>query len=204
MPFITEEIHGKLRSIAGATDGAALLMTQAWPDTGAWPADAQADAEVRWIQGIVLGLRQIRGEMDISPARALPVLVSQATDDDRRLIARHAAYVSRLANLESLRELAAGESAPPAAMALSGELQLRVPMAGLIDPAAEAERLNKKVAKLQGELTKARGKLANEQFVRNAPAEVVAQERDRIADFERAVQSLGQQLAAVRQLLAER
>ena len=201
MPFITEEIFAKLQAVRGAGTGQ-LLMSAAWPDAGAWPQDLQAEREVRWIQALVLGIRQIRGEMDISPARPLPVLVSGASAEDRQFIELHRTYLARLANLESLREFADGEAAPPSAMALSGSLQLRVPMAGLIDPRAELERLTRRIAKLEAELAKARGKLRNDSFVRNAPADVVTQERDRVAEFERATGSLTQQLAAVQQLIA--
>ncbi len=118
MPFITEEIFAKLQAVRGAgTDQ--LLMSAAWPGATDWPQDVQAEREVRWIQALVLGIRQIRGEMDISPARPLPVLVSGATDEDRQFIELHRTYLARLANLESLREFADGEAAPPSAMALS-------------------------------------------------------------------------------------
>ncbi len=203
MPFITEEIFAKLQIQTSPTAALGLLMSAAWPRNADWPTTEAAEREVNWIKGIVLGIRQIRGEMDISPGRALPVLLSGASVADRALLIRHHAYLVRLANLESLRELAAGETPPPAAMALSGNLQLRVPMAGLIDPQAEIDRLDKRIAKLKSELSKAGGKLSNDNFVRNAPAEVVAQERDRVAEFERALASLNLQLAAIRELVAK-
>ncbi len=80
-------------------------------------------------------------------------------------------------------------------------MKVLVPMAGLIDAQAESERLGKRIAKAQQELAKARAKLGNANFVSNAPPEVVAQENARIADFERSIASLGEQLARVRRLL---
>jgi len=91
--------------------------------------------------------------------------------------------------------------APESATALVGEMSVLVPMAGLIDAAAEAERLGKLLTKAQQELAKTHSKLGNENFVRNAPAEVVATERERQADFERQVGSLTAQLERIRGLL---
>ena len=85
-------------------------------------------------------------------------------------------------------------------MALAGELQLLVPMAGLIDPVAEIDRLGKRIAKIQTDLAKTQSKLANENFVRNAPPEVVAQEHTRTREFATAIASLREQLARVRAL----
>ena len=103
--------------------------------------------------------------------------------------------------LRSITLLAPGAAAPESAMALVGALTLLVPMAGLIDAGAEAERLGKLLGKTQGELAKTRGKLGNDNFVRNAPAEVVATERERAADFERTARDLAAQLERIRGML---
>jgi valyl-tRNA synthetase len=98
--------------------------------------------------------------------------------------------------------LAPGARAPHSAVALVGTLTLLVPMAGLIDAAAEAERLDKLLARTQGDLEKTRGRLANDSFVRNAPAAVVTEERARAAELERTASRLAAQLASVRGLLS--
>jgi valyl-tRNA synthetase len=184
MPYITEEIWQRVA-----------------PHAGTHRAPAGAERDVAWIQQVVLGIRQIRGEMDISPAKKLPVLLENAAGADRHCATEHRAFLERLAGLESLRLLAAGETAPPAATALVGEMKVLVPMAGLIDARAELERLGKRRGKAEAELGKARAKLANENFVRNAPAEVVAQENARIADFESQLRGFDEQTARVRALL---
>src|SRR5207302_1377486 len=107
----------------------------------------------------------------------------------------------RLAGLASITLLGAGERAPPSAPALVGSLTVLVPLAGLIDAAAEAARLGKLLAKTQGDLAKARERLANEDFVRGAPAEVVARERERVAELERTAKELSSLLEIVRKLL---
>ncbi len=199
MPFITEEIWQRVGPLAGAS--AASLMVAPWPDATAFHADADAEGDVRWIQACVLGIRQIRGEMDISPARRLPVLLEDPSAEDRRRVAQQRTFLARLAGLESLRELEPGETPPPAATALVGGMKMLVPMAGLIDPKAETGRLGRKLEKTRSEILRANAKLANENFVRNAPAAVVVQEQARLADFERSVASLEEQLARVRRLL---
>jgi valyl-tRNA synthetase len=210
MPYITEEIWQRVAPHAGrylAPAGAALpggkpsIMTAPWPAASDAPRDATAERDVAWIQQVVLGIRQIRGEMDISPAKKLPVLLENAAGADRQCATEHRAFLERLAGLESLRLLDAAETAPPSATALVGDMKVLVPMAGLIDARAELERLGKRRAKAESELAKARAKLANENFVRNAPAEVVAQENARIADFEGQLRGFDEQAARVRALL---
>jgi valyl-tRNA synthetase len=204
MPFISEEIWTRVAPLALCATAAAqrppALIVARWPAADAFPRDPQAEQDIAWIQRFVLGIRQVRGEMDISPARRLPVLLANADDVDRRCATEHAALLQRLAGLESLRLLAAGETEPPSALALAGELKLLVPMAGLIDPAAESERLNKRIARISTDLAKTQAKLNNANFVSNAPPDVVAQEQARTRDFELAIASLQQQLARVQAL----
>ncbi len=115
---------------------------------------------------------------------------------------RHRIHLERLAGIGSLSILGEGEAAPQAATALAGELTVLVPMAGLIDAAAEAERLAKRIGKTQQDLAKTRAKLANAQFATHAPPAIVTAERERAAELERAVAGLQSQLDRVRTLLA--
>ncbi|HXL97180.1 MAG TPA: valine--tRNA ligase [Steroidobacteraceae bacterium] len=202
MPFITEDIWLRVAPLAGVAGPSIMLAP--WPQATQFVHDAGAEAELRWVMQVVLGIRQIRGEMDISPARRLPLLLQHATAGDLQLALRHQALLSRLAGLDSLRPLASAETAPPAAAALVGELSLLVPMAGLIEPASELQRLDKRLQKIEQELKKSRGKLANDSFVRNAPADVVEQERSRLVEFERTRAGLTRQIEQVRALAQER
>jgi valyl-tRNA synthetase len=202
MPFITEEIWQRVAPLAGiARTPEMTVMTAVWPRADAWHRDLAAETDVEWIKAFVLGVRQIRGEMDISPARRLPVLLENAAAGDQDRVATHAAYLQRLAGLETLHVLEAADAAPPSATAVMGAMRVLVPMAGLIDPQAEVARLGKRITKIRDEITRAAAKLANENFVRNAPPEVVTQERTRIAEFERTLSSLESQLLRVRELL---
>ncbi|HUA87987.1 MAG TPA: class I tRNA ligase family protein, partial [Steroidobacteraceae bacterium] len=199
MPFITEEIWQRVAPLAGA--GGPTVMLAPYPRVEDFPADAQAEREAAWIQAVILGVRQIRGEMNIAPSRRIPLLLRDATEADRACLARHRALLERLAGLESVTALAAGATAPESAVALVGTLALLVPMAGLIDAAAEAERLAKLIAKTQSDLSKTQAKLANENFVRNAPPEVVSTERERAAELARNAAGLAAQLERVRGML---
>jgi valyl-tRNA synthetase len=176
-------------------------MLAPWPVAGHYVADAAASADVDWMKGVILGIRQIRGEMDISPARRLAPLAQGATGDDAARFAGHAALLGRLAGIDTVRLLAGGETAPPSASAVAGNLTLLVPMEGLIEPAAELARLQRKQQKNQQEIDRARAKLDNPGFIRNAPAEVVGTERERIAQFEKVNGSLARQIEIVQGLV---
>jgi valyl-tRNA synthetase len=197
MPFITEEIWQRLAPLVGVRGK--TIMLAPWPRAADFPRDADADAEIGWVRGVIEGVRQIKGEMDIA-MRRVPLLLAHAGQADLERLRRHAALLSYLAALTEIRVLAPGEAAPPAAVALLGELTLLVPMAGLIEPASELARLEKLVQKNRQELARARAKLGNQQFIDNAPAEVVTQERERLADFERREAGLARQIQQVRAL----
>jgi valyl-tRNA synthetase len=200
MPFITEEIWQRLIVLKEKEHKTPSLMLARWPSPDDLPHDPAAEADIEWIKTIVLGIRQIRGEMDISPSRGLDALLEGATPADLARAQEHATYLGRLAGLNSLRALAPEETPPPAAAAVIGNLRILVPMQGLIDPQAEIDRLTKRLQKIGAEIAKAQAKLANDNFVRNAPVEVVQQEKDRLQEFTATEHSLREQLSRVREL----
>ena len=152
------------------------------------------------MQRVILGVRQIRGEMNISPAKRIPVLLQDASAEDEGYLARHRTWLERLAGVEGITQLAPGAHPPQSAMALAGTLTILVPMAGLIDPEAEAERLGRLLARAQADLEKSRAQLARASFVSNAPEHIVTAERGRAAELERTVEGLAAQLERVRGL----
>jgi valyl-tRNA synthetase len=198
MPFITEEIWQRVAPLANRRGE--TIMLQPYPRGEDFPADEAAEREIAWLQAVVLGVRQIRGEMNISPGRRMTALLKGASPEDAARARHHRASIQRLAGLESLELLAAGSPVPQSAVALVGELSILVPMAGLIDPAAEAERLGKLLTRAQGDLEKVRGRLGNQNFVRGAPPEVVMGDRERAAELERTVNGLSAQLERVRDM----
>ncbi len=198
MPYITEELWQKVAqriSIDGDT-----IMRQAWPVADDEKLDQHAEAEIEWVKSFVLGIRRIRAEMDISPARKLPVICENASEEDSKRIAEHATLIESLARTETLQLLANDDQAPDAATALVGEMQILIPLAGLIDKEAELERLNREMAKLEKECQRLGGKLANEKFVSKAPAEVVEKEQQKLAEAQQSITQLQQQRERIEKL----
>jgi len=191
MPFITEEIWQRIKAQAGVSGE--TIMLQAWPVANESRIDAAAEGDIEWVKQLMLGLRQIRGEMKISMAKRIDIILANASDEDRRRLADNAPLLNKLAKLESVRVLEAGEEAPMSATALVGDMQVLVPMAGLIDKDAELARLDKEIARLSGEVQRVGGKLSNEGFVAKAPADVLDKERAKLAEAEQALSKMVEQ-----------
>jgi valyl-tRNA synthetase len=199
MPFVTEEIWQQVAPRAGID--APTIMLQPYPQPATAEADEHAVADIEWLRKFILGVRQIRGEMDIPPGKPLPVILENASAADQRRAAEHVSLLERVGRVESVTLLADGEEPPAAATALLDETRLLVPMKGMIDVEAERKRLGKQMDKLQADLGRARSKLDNPNFVNNAPADVVTQEKQRAADFERQVAQLSEQLEKLDELV---
>jgi len=191
MPFITEEIWQRVAPRAGVTGSS--IMRQPFPIASADAAIPEIEAEMRWVMDFILGVRRIRGELDIAPSVSIPARLQGAATRDLARYARNEAVIRRLAGIAGATALAPGESPPQAAAALLGEMRILVPMAGLIDVEAELARLGKRRNKVEQEIARASAKLGNDNFVRNAPAEVVAQERERVEGFKRELAQLAEQ-----------
>ena len=191
MPFITEEIWQRIKTQAGKQGD--TLMLQPWPLANESRIDAAAEADIEWVKQLMLGVRQIRGEMKISMAKRIDIIVQNANAEDLRRLSDFEPLLNKLAKLESVRVLAGGEEAPMSATTLVGEMQVLVPMAGLIDKDAELARLDKEIQRLSGEVQRVGGKLANEGFVAKAPAEVLDKERAKLAEAEQALAKLVEQ-----------
>jgi valyl-tRNA synthetase len=191
MPFITEEIWQRVAPRAGVTG--ASIMIQPYPESDAAAVDPAVEADARWTMAVILGLRGIRGEFDIAPSRQVAIHVENAGAADRQRFEASASAICRLAGVSEVRWLQPGEQPPQSATAAVGELKLHVPMAGLIDVAAELARLGKLRSKVEQELAKANAQLANVNFVKNAPVEVVTQMRERLEGRKRELAQLAEQ-----------
>jgi valyl-tRNA synthetase len=192
MPFITEEIWHKITPLLGIKGD--TIMLQPYPQEDGTLLSAAVDEEIEWVKAVILAIRNIRGELNISPAKTIPALFSKGSARDQQLLQSNRQYLVKLAKLETIDWLAEPSSAPPASMQLAGDMEIRVPLAGLIDVTAERARLGKEIEKLQAEIAKIRGQLGNERFVANAPPAVVAKERERLANAGASLQQLQEQL----------
>ncbi|MGI9216358.1 MAG: class I tRNA ligase family protein, partial [Hydrogenophaga sp.] len=190
IPFITEELWQKVAPVAGR--GGESVSVAAYPVSQPERIDEAAEAQVAKLKGLVDACRTLRGELNVSPSTRLPLFAV----GDTAFMRENAAALQGLAKLSEVKvfddEAAWATAAQAAPVAVVGEARLCLFME--IDVAAEKARLTKEATRLEGEITKANGKLANEAFVAKAPAAVLEQERKRVADF-------GATLAKVREQL---
>ena len=200
IPFITEEIWQRVAPTAGIKIAGATIMLQPFPESDDFPTDDDAERELNWIRHVILGIRQIRGEMDISPAKRLVVLIQNPSENDRTLLKTHERYLTDLGQLEDIQIIEAGQEPPPSATALLGTMKILVPMAGLIDVEAERKRLEKKRARVQSGFERVQAKLGNDKFLANAPADVVAKEQVKLDALQLELSQIDEQLSRLDEL----
>jgi valyl-tRNA synthetase len=198
LPFITEEIWQRLAPLAGVHGD--TLMLQPFPTLDAARLDPVAVAEMDWLQQFLLGVRRIRAEMDIAPGKPLLVLLQQGAEEDRQRLERHRSALLSLGRLASITWLDEAATAPESAITLVGGMKILIPLAGLIDKAAEIARLNREIDKLRKELERGEAKLNNVDFLGRAPAPVVEKERTRVAEMKAAAARLDEQLQRMQRL----
>ena len=197
MPFITEEIWQRVAPLAGRQGE--TIMVQPYPGPDHSRVDEAAEADVEWLKGVILAIRNIRGEMNISPARRLSVLLRAGQPTDRQRFDANAQFLVSLARLERLQWHDQGEP-PPSATQLVGAMEVMVPMAGLIDKEEELGRLRKEIEKLGKEVQRLEGKLNNENFTSRAPAEVVDKERIKLEEALSSNRRLNEQLEKIQRI----
>jgi len=193
MPFITEEIWQRVGPLAGRTGPS--IMLQQYPRAEDFPADDEAGRQIETLRAVVLGVRQIRGELDVPHSRATPAYVRTGQQQDREAIAALTATIARMANLESVEVVSSEAKLPPCAIALIDGRTVLAPFARLVDDVStELSRLEKRRQRAQQDRDKATAKLGNASFVANAPADIVDKERARVADLDRQVTQLAEQM----------
>ncbi len=197
-PYITETIWQRVAPLANIN--ADTIMLQAFPQFDESQVDESAMADLEWVKQFIVAIRNIRGEMDISPNKPLDVLLKNASDEDKRRLEENAKFLASLAKLESTTVLAETDEAPASATALVGGLEVLIPMAGLIDVEAELARISKQLEKAEKGLEQVERKLANEKFVNNAPEAVLAKEKEKLAEYSEAKAKLLEQKEKIESL----
>jgi len=204
MPFITEEIWQRVAPLAGivANDGVHTdtIMLQPYPIADEAQIDSSAINEINWVMSFILGVRRIRGEMNIAPSKPLPVLLQNGTYTDQQSLNNNQLYLRKMGKLESIIWLTCTEAAPESAMALVGEMKILIPMAGLIDKEAELARLEKEIQKINNDLPRVEGKLNNPAFVDKAPPEVIDKEKAKLSELRSMLNNLEEQQRKIRAL----
>ena len=198
MPFLTEEIWQTVSRLAD--QGGESIMLAPWPQRQNDRVDVESEAEIEWLKEIIVGIRTIRSESNIPPATELPVFVVNATQLDCERFSRNEAYLGRLAKVTGITVLPEEEAPPASLMALCGDLEIRVPMAGVIDIEAELKRLDKEIERQEKEVAKLDGKLSNKSFIERAPVEIVEAEKHKKTMAETALATLGRQRTQIEEL----
>jgi valyl-tRNA synthetase len=196
MPFITEELWLEL-CVRTQQDSLSLLL-ESLPESSDFAADIEANDEIEWVKAFISGLRQIRGEMGINPGKRLSVKLAGSSAADRRRADEHGAYLTTLGRLEKIEVVDETTTVSGTATALVGRMRILVPLAGLIDLDAELTRLTKQRQQAQADLDLCQTKLANSQFVDNAPAAIVTKTQDRATELTQKLAQLETQLERLR------
>ncbi|WP_353155120.1 valine--tRNA ligase [Herminiimonas fonticola] len=194
IPFITEQLWQTVAPLAGHKMNPLgdSIMMQPYPEAQAGKLDEQAESWMAELKSMTDACRNLRGEMQLSPALRVPLIMEAGDTEQAARLQSFAPYLQALAKLS---EVNVAEQLPesPAPVSIVGAAKLMLKVE--IDVAAERERLSKEIARLDGEINKANAKLGNESFVARAPAQVVAQEKERVANFSATLEKLREQFA---------
>jgi len=194
MPFISEEIWQRVAPLAGThAGGDDSIMAQPWPQADQSRIDENATRDIEWLKGVIIAVRNIRAEMNIAPGKPLEALLTKGGEADRERLEAYRLFLSKLAKLDSITWLDDPDQAPLSATQLVGDMEVLVPMAGLIDKDAELARLAKEIDKQDKFIGGIEKKLGNESFISKAPTEVVEKERAKLADAQASRQHLSEQ-----------
>ena len=175
-------------------------MLQPYPEIDVAKEDVGAVTEMEWVMSFILGVRRIRGEMNIAPGKPLPILLQDSSHQDQHYLQNNQAYLQKLGRLETITCLKSDEIAPESAIALVGNLKILIPIAGLIDKDAELARLDKEIQRIHNDLPRVEGKLNNPAFVDKAPTDVIEKEKAKLADLRSSLGNLEIQRAKIRDL----
>lgn len=195
IPFITEEIWQKLAPMLGKT--ASSIMIQPYPNIELTHCDNDAEEALAQVQAFIMGVRNIRGEMNVNPGQKLAIYCRGGESSLQQLIRKELTTIKLLAKLEDLTWIEKDTPLPNSATALVKDLEILIPLAGLINKEAEMKRLNKEMEKIKKDIDTIQQKLANEAYVNKAPAPVVEKERTRLADLEQAAAKLHENYANI-------
>ncbi len=198
LPFMTEEIWQQIP--ASVRGEGKTIMLQIFPEANDNLSDPEAESDVAWIKAIVTASRNIRGEYDISFGKPIPVLLHNGNENDKARLDSYFDLLEFLVKPERIEWLEKNENTPPSATHLIGDMQVLVPLAGLIDKNAEIARLDKEIDRKQQDKSRAEGKIKNPHFLNKAPADVVQKEKDKLTDVIAALEQLEEQKVRVSSL----
>lgn len=196
MPFITEEIWQQIAPTLGITGKTIIL--ESYPEAQKDVNYQAAIEEIEWVQAMLLGVRKIRADMNIAPGKPLALLLKDVSAKEKAYLQAQSHCLQTLGRLQSIDVV---ENDPQdAATFVVGNVQVFIPLVGLIDVQAEIERLDKEISKLEQNIARLSGQLNNEKFVAKAPEQLVAQTRAQLKQDEESVQVLKTQREKMQQM----
>ena len=198
IPFITEEIWQTVAPLLGKKGS--TIMQQPYPKPQDSLCNTTAETEINWVKNVISTLRNVRGEMSISPAKKVNLICTSANETDNRLLEHFKPFIVALAKIDKISLMDKSESLPASASAVIDHLELHIPLAGAINKEQELSRLNKEFKKLQIEVERGINKLNNDKYTANAPAEVVENERQKLANNQTILKKLQSHYTRIKQL----
>ncbi len=192
-PFITEEIW---QNIPGKRPVPSIMLST-YPQGAGLLHDSDAVAAMEQVMDVIRAIRNIRGEMDVAPGKKITALLECKNQTICDLMHAATPYIKALARVEDLTCAVKLEQPAQVAKQVAGEVEILLPLAGLIDVAEEEKRLNKEIAKVQKDVDMFSKKLSNEKFVANAPAQVLEKDRGKLVAAQEKLQVLQASLAKI-------
>ena len=199
MPFITEALWKQVAPLAAVE--ADTVMNCQYPVYDPAKIDELAIKQMQWVQDVITGVRNIRGEMNISPSKALPVLLQNSNQADQDNLTAYRNYLTKFGRFDSIDVLAEGAQAPESATAIVGDMRVLIPLGSFIDASAEIQRLNKELEKAEKDIAGVAGRLSNKAFVDKAPEAVINKAKQQMADAESTRATLLEQIERMQAFL---
>ena len=197
IPFITEEIWQQFKPIHG-NDNASIMISE-YPDTEDLK-ESKEEKSIEWVKEIVSGIRHIRGEMKIKPSLKISALLQKGNKIDKERIKEFEYLISELSGLSSINWVATGKETPPSAINFHKNLKVLLPLEGLIQPKKEKMRLEKNKSKLTKENEFISKQLNNKKFSRNAPANLIKEQKNRFKEVSKQLNLLSIQIEEIQKL----
>ena len=196
IPFITEEIFEQSQKLIDY-NSSDKLISMPFPGPDKTLINKDAETELNWLKEFILGIRQIRGEMNIAPGKLLPCFIKNLNPLDKAFIKNNESIIVTLAKLKTIELLSDNDNEPESAIALVGKMKILIPLAGLINKDQEIARLNKEIEKLNKLQQQFSGKLSNKKFVSSAPEAVVEKEKLKLSSVEQSLSDIKVQLKKI-------
>lgn len=199
MPFITEELWHQVKPLA-VVEGD-TIMDCAYPEADTSKINADAIEEMTWVQAVITGVRNIRGEMNISPSKELPIFLQNADAKTITYLENNTTYLTKFGRFESIQVLDKKQQAPESATALVGDTKVLIPLGSFIDAKAEIKRLERELEKADKEIAGVSDRLSNSAFVDKAPEQVISKARAQLSEAESSRVALLEQIERMRAFL---